>query len=577
MKMPQSVRERLSQSVALRQSGIRLFVATSFYCICLVIAFHQNILTITTHLIGPPEDNMTELWNIWYVQRLISLDIHDWFFTELLGHPEGASLLYHGMSYTNLALIRLIRWGAQLPPTIPVLVGLQNIVLLSTFCIAGMTAYLLTYHLTRNFLASLVGGYIFAFSPFHFAHSLHHMHVATIQYIPLFVLCVLRFEETKSPYYGIGAVLWFLLSGLASFYYLFYNGMFLVFLYLYRAFEARKLIIRGLLIQYGAIIAATLLILSPLLVMMIRVSSENPGSIYPTGHKTYVADLIGFIFPHPYHMAANYFSWVHERLKGNAWEMSVYLGIFNIGLLVWAFRSRLHKSDALLRLSVWGMLFFALFAGGRFLRILGVGVPVFLPTAVLEYLPLFGMIRTPSRAIVYTYLFLAIAVARIMPQMMGMRRANSNIVGVKRWAGLIPMAMVPAIWFDFLSINKESTPVVCPPAYDIVAKGDPSAAILNLPLTNGGGNRAMMYQAVCLDRPVVHATVARKVKPTLSDRLETMDLAEWRPVLKSAHVEFIVVHTAAPSFKTSAIDLEDYKQHFRMVFRDETETVYRVE
>jgi hypothetical protein len=556
----------------LASRSVRLLLASFFYLACIVVVFQNDLRTISIHLIGPPEDNMQDLWNTWYSQQLTSFEVQKWFFTDRLYYPEGASLLYHSFSYTNLALIRVIRWLLDLPATIEVLVAANNIILLASFYLAGIAAYVLAYHFTGNFLAAVISGYIFAFSPFHFAHSLHHTHIATIQYIPLFVLCVVRLEETKRVYYGIGAILWFLLSALSSWYYLFYNGFFLLFFYLYRAIQARKIYIRSLLFQHGAIVAASLLFLSPLLVMMIQVSSNNPG-IYISGHKTFVADLVGLFSPHPYHMAARYFSWIHQRLRGNPWEASVYLGIVNIGLLVWAWRN--YRSDVLLRWSLFGMLFFTLLAGGRFLRILGQGVPVPLPTGILEYIPFFGMVRTPSRAIVYTYLFLGLAVARIL-QIILMQRTvkmpEPTTSGI-----LLPIALCVGIVLDFLSINRESTPVVCPPAYQIIAKGDLSTGILNLPMIYGGGNRAMMYQ-LCVDRPVVNATISRKLEETLSDRLKSMTIGEWKNMLKRARVEYIVVHEPWHAYsRMSPADLEELERHFRRVFRDKSETVYRVD
>jgi hypothetical protein len=158
--------------------------------------FHHNLPILTTNLIGPPEDNMQDLWNVWYSQQLSSLQVSDWFFTKRLFYPEGTSLLYHSFAYTDLAVIRIIRMLLGLSLTIPILVALHNIMLLASFFFAAMAMYFTAYYFTRSFPAAWLGGFIFAFSPFHFAHSLHHMHVATIQFIPLFVLCAIRFEET---------------------------------------------------------------------------------------------------------------------------------------------------------------------------------------------------------------------------------------------------------------------------------------------------------------------------------------------------------------------------------------------
>ena len=116
---------------------------------------------------------MQDLWNTWYSQQLSSLRVADWFFTNRIFYPEGTSLLYHSFAYSDLAIMRLVRFLFGLPLTIPVLIALNNITLLASFIFAGLAMYIVTYHFTRNFAAAWLGGFIFAFSPFHFAHSLH--------------------------------------------------------------------------------------------------------------------------------------------------------------------------------------------------------------------------------------------------------------------------------------------------------------------------------------------------------------------------------------------------------------------
>ena len=123
------------------------------------------------------------------------------------------------------------------------------------------------------------------------------------------------------------------LSALSSWYYLVYNMFFLVFHYLSRALQNKRLFLWSLLQQYSIIAGATVLLLSPLIIAMVKAGSDNPGA-YESGHNIFVADLAALFLPHPYHLTARWFGALHERLTGNPWEMSVYLGIFNIGLIV---------------------------------------------------------------------------------------------------------------------------------------------------------------------------------------------------------------------------------------------------
>src|SRR5258708_15552287 len=77
-----------------------------------------------------------------------------------------------------------------------------NAVLLASFPLAGVSAYLLAWHLTRSRLASLVGGLIFAFFPQHVAQALFgHPNIANVAWIPAYFLCLmLAFERGKARY-----------------------------------------------------------------------------------------------------------------------------------------------------------------------------------------------------------------------------------------------------------------------------------------------------------------------------------------------------------------------------------------
>ena len=507
-----------------------------------------------------------------YLQQLGSIDVRDWFFTNRLFYPEGTSLLYHSFAYSDLVFIRLIRFLLGLPLTIPVLVALHNITLLASFIFSGLAMYMVTYHFTRSFPASWLGGFIYAFSPFHFAHSLHHMHVATIQFIPLFVFCALRVEETKKWAFGVGAVIFWVLSALSSWYYLVYNMFFLVFHYLSRALQNKRLFLWSLLQQYSIIAGATVLLLSPLIFAMVKAGSDNPGA-YESGHNIFVADLAALFLPHPYHLTARWFGALHERLTGNPWEMSVYLGIFNIGLIMWAMLRTRYRSQPLFYWTVGGIVCFTLIAGGRYLHVFGRSLPLMLPTGIFEHLPLLAMVRGPSRAVVYSYFFLGILVAWIIAGILREDGAKAR----SRWSGRVVMVTLiyAGIVVDFLSFSHQSTPVICPPSYSALSGTPVSSGILNLPMTYEAGNRFMMYQ-LCLERPIVHASISRKLNKTLSDRLSALDASDKKEALKRAGVRHVVIHlpllTSDPSF-----DLSEYVKNYRLVFQDRTEMVFVVD
>ncbi|GMV22186.1 MAG: hypothetical protein AMXMBFR57_21350 [Acidimicrobiia bacterium] len=77
-------------------------------------------------------------------------------------------------------------------------VAAYNTIVLLTFPMAAVAASLLGRHLGLSGIAAAVTGLLFAFSPFHLAQSAYHPHIAQVQWIPLYVLAVLRCLERWS-------------------------------------------------------------------------------------------------------------------------------------------------------------------------------------------------------------------------------------------------------------------------------------------------------------------------------------------------------------------------------------------
>jgi hypothetical protein len=555
----------------------RLLCASLVYGCCIVLFFFPTFGEFTTALIGPPEDNMQDLWNTWYSQLALASDPRQFVFTRALFLPEGTSLLYHSFSYVSLLSIFILRSLLGLSLSLTVLVGLHNLMLLLPYYFGAMGAFILTWKFTHQFLSSLVGGFIFAFSPFHFAHTLHHMGVSTIQFFPFFVLYTLRYMERPLVKFYMGSVIFLALGALSSWYYLVYNAYFLLFYYVYAVLTQRTPLIKAVLVPVVAILAGALVLLSPLLVPMLREGLGN-RQVYAGGHDIYVADLVGFVAFHPYHLLSPATQWVNAQLTGNPWEASVYLGLVNIGLLAWAVRQWRALQHLPLAFCLSGMGVFMLLAAGHSLHILGWSVPhVLLPTAFTEWLPFLSNVRAPSRAMVYAYLFLAVAVGCIFKPLCGDRETWGDRWPHQpplRWA--ITVALCALLFVDFYAIARDTTPVTCPQAYEAIGgEPGPSFGILDLPATYEVGNRAMMYQ-ICHHQPIVHASTSRKTTPTLIDRLEFHDLQRQQRQLLDHGVRYIVVHREFLSGE-HALNLSQYQQLYRSVYADQSTIVFAVD
>ena len=78
-------------------------------------------------------------------------------------------------------------------------VAAYNWIVLLSFPLSAVAAYLLGRHLALSPLAALLAAIAFAFSPFHLAQAAYHPHVAQTQWIPLYLLALWRCLDEPSP------------------------------------------------------------------------------------------------------------------------------------------------------------------------------------------------------------------------------------------------------------------------------------------------------------------------------------------------------------------------------------------
>lgn len=65
-----------------------------------------------------------------------------------------------------------------------------NLLVLASFPLAAVTAYLLARYLLASHLAAMVAGFAYAFLPFHVMQAGGHPHIAQTQWLPLYLLAL---------------------------------------------------------------------------------------------------------------------------------------------------------------------------------------------------------------------------------------------------------------------------------------------------------------------------------------------------------------------------------------------------
>jgi hypothetical protein len=388
------------------QAGRLVGLPSLIYFVLFVLYTFPLIRRFSTHFFADAGDGLQNVWNMWWVNKAIIELLQNPWHTNFLHYPYGISLLGHTLNPFN-GLI-----GIPMQRVLS-LTQAHNVVIIFSFVAAGVTTFLLAYYLTRAYWPSLIAGFIFSFSPFHFAHAEGHMQMVALEWIPLFLLFWIMLLTRPSVRLGLAAALALFLVLLCDYYYFLYTVLtafiFLVWfairqrdaLFLFKesyrapllAFLVSSLVISG--VQVFALV--WLQITDPLLAIYVpeQFSLDLLAPFIPGGHWRF-AELTEVYW---------------SRLPGNIHESSVYLGWSVIVVLVYVLLKR--RQAAMPTLSFWYFLlfFFAIMSLGPVLNIWGSQVPVIkLPYDLVfqRLFPPLRVARVPVRMMVMVYLSAAV-------------------------------------------------------------------------------------------------------------------------------------------------------------------------
>jgi len=467
--------------------GRELTLVSALYLLLTAILTYPTITMLGTSIPGYG-DAPRMVWDIWAFATAIIDPQVPLSTTELIFHPlPDVPTLWEGTPCLFLAVPLVLLLG-------PVVA--YSLLFLSSFVLSGSITYLLARHLSASRIASFVAGGIFTFSGYHYAHGTGHMHLFSMQWLPLCLLCLLClwdqptlgrslhlaaamvFVVAQSPYYA----LYFLLPVLVCF--LVYQVC------RHRARLFRRRFLAGLVLALG-VVAASALLVYPRLIMAEEVTAEAlRRDIGDT--ERFSADLAAYLVPaydHP--VFGGLVAPVYRRFTGwpNQTEMTVYVGYAALLLTGWGL-ARGRGADR----TFWALL--ALVGLGLSLGpVLHVnGKPLVpLPYAVLQKLPLFWTVRAPSRASVTLQLAVAVLASYGLSDLLGRIRRGGNT----RMA--IGAILVLCISFESLySLPYPTSRTAVPTFYRQLSGDEKQGAILELP--TGPGNRTstawyMLYQA----------------------------------------------------------------------------------
>lgn len=140
--------------------------------------------SLTHQLSGSGSDPYDSSWFLAWWPYALTHHI-DPFFTRLIWYPSGVSLLW----VTAVPLLSLLGWPitAVWGPAVT-----YNLLIITSPVFCAWSAYFLCRHVTRNFAAALIGGFIFGFSTYETSQSFGALNLTIVFLVPLLLLLVLK-------------------------------------------------------------------------------------------------------------------------------------------------------------------------------------------------------------------------------------------------------------------------------------------------------------------------------------------------------------------------------------------------
>ncbi|HSX53110.1 MAG TPA: hypothetical protein VLF90_01945 [Patescibacteria group bacterium] len=362
-----------------------------------------------THIFTDSGDGFQNVWNIWWVNKSIT-QLHQlpWH-TTFVHYPYGTTLIAQTLNpfngFVGIGLLKIFS-----------LAQTYNIMVIFSFLSAGVTMFWLCNFFTRRYLPSLIGGFIYTFSSYHFAHAIGHMQLVSLEWIPLFVL--LWWKLVTKPRYrlAVGAALVLLLVLLCDYYYFLYSVVLAVLIFIYLAWrkEIPPWRSKQTWRPYLTFTALSALFVLPLPLLLTITNARDPlqgshpGRVYSTDIFT---PFIDGSFWHFHSWTDGYW----RKIKAGMAEGSIYLTLSVTVLMIVAVwkRTKIHR-DTVLWLVI--AVLFGVMSLGERLMVFGYSINhAPMPYALLEkILPQLKLSGVPVRMMIMVIFASAIISAMVL-------------------------------------------------------------------------------------------------------------------------------------------------------------------
>lgn len=505
---------------------------------------------------GDGFDGWQNYWNLWWLKTALVDRLTNPFQTDILYSPTGVGLYFHTLNPLNGLISMPVQVTAGL-------MAAYNMVVLASWVLAGYGAFLLCLWCLQptpvarqqstnvtsmtaesaRYAGAFVAGVVFTFAPFHMAHLLGHMQVMSLQWIPFYVLFLLRgIGRSRSGRSwlpnAVLAGLFLVFNGLSDWYFVLYLFLFTVLVIAYywvgnlisgarnKSADARGVLRSFLEVLRPPAVAGALfvVVLSPVLLPMVREATRFSFMVRPASDLYILsATVVDYLIPSRLHTLLRE---AGHLLPGNQIapisERTIAVGYAALALAIVAVVLRRRRALPW----VLAALFFLLLSLGpemHFARVTWDSVPAEAGSAqdAASWTP-FGMLNraVPFMSISRSVSRYALMVQFSMAVLSGIGLYALLVRVPRRSAGVLAATALSLVlaeyWVAPYPLSKADTPAF----YAELAKQSGAGAVLNLPM-NYDRPGYLLYQTVH-GRPLTVAYISRDDPRTLTERVPVL-------------------------------------------------------
>jgi hypothetical protein len=311
---------------------------------------HRVLINFTVQIAGTGRDVWQTLWNMWWFKEALDKGQNP-YFTDMLHYPSGITLLFQTMCPFNCALA--LPFDAILGQP-----AAYNAVFLFSFVATGFFMYLLAHELLRDRLAAFASGCALTFSLFHFAHAQGHLQLTAIEWVPLFVLFLIRVWRYRRLSDGVLLGMTAALITFCDIYYLASALLIACLSVLVQACRSLRELSDKRLISAVGLGAVVFLSTGGILIISMLVKYLTTNILPAHDSALWSADLQAFFIPPWISAYGDRFRTISQRCTGSNLECCQYIGysVFALWLTSVALRPKGGRPWAWVGLGILGII-----------------------------------------------------------------------------------------------------------------------------------------------------------------------------------------------------------------------------